>query len=89
MRTHVTSFFNREYFCKNRLKNDVQNIKNYYDNEGYLSARIYYKLKFSQDKKSVAVTVNIDSGIPTIVKKVYITGLPLFLKTMPRLPAIF
>jgi outer membrane protein insertion porin family len=89
MRTRVTSFFNREYFCKNRLKNDVQNIKNYYDNEGYLSARVSYKLKFSPDKKSVAVTVNIDSGIPTTVKKVYITGLPAIFKSNAALTGYF
>ena len=81
MRTRVTSFFNKEYFCKNRLKNDVQNIKNYYDNEGYLSAGISYKLKFSPDKKSVAITVNINSGTPTTVKKVYINGLPAIFKS--------
>ena len=89
MRTRVTSFFNGEYFRKNRLKNDVQNIKNYYDNEGYLSARISYKLKFSPDKKSVAVTVNIDSGIPTTVKKVYITGLPAIFKSDAALTGYF
>ena len=89
MKTRTTSFFNREYFCENRLKNDVQNIKNYYENEGYLSAAISYKLKFSSHKKNAFITLNISSGIPTLVRKVYIDGLPYIFKRNVSLKDFF
>ena len=89
MRTRATTFFNGEYFYKNRLKNDTYNIKNYYNNEGYLSARVYYKFKFSADKKNVTITININKGISTVVKKVYIGGLPHILKPDVKLTGYF
>ena len=89
MKTRVTSFFNREYFCEKRLKSDITNIKNYYNNEGWLSARIFYKLKFAADKKSVIISIDINKGTPTTVKNVYIKGLPGFLNTNKKLTDYF
>jgi outer membrane protein insertion porin family len=89
MKTRETAFLNRKYFYEKRLKNDESNIVNYYNDEGYLSAGVSYALKFSPDKKSVAVAVNISKGLRTIVKKVYIKGLPDALKTDKKLNAYF
>ncbi|MHB1696816.1 MAG: outer membrane protein assembly factor BamA [bacterium] len=89
MKTRETSFFDREYFLENRLKGDITNIENYYNNEGYLSALISYNLKFNADKKSVAVTVNIKKGTRTIIKRVYISGLPDVLKADKKLNGYF
>lgn len=76
MKTGTTSIFNREYFRKKRLINDITNIENYYNNEGYLAVRISYSLTFSKDKKSVVITVAIKKGIRTYVKNVSLAGLP-------------
>jgi outer membrane protein insertion porin family len=89
METRVTSFFNREYFREKRLKSDITNIENYYNNEGWLSARASYKLKFAADKKSVVISININKGMPTVVKNVYIEGLPGFLKADKKLTDYF
>lgn len=76
METNVTSIFNREYFNKTRLLNDITNIENYYNNEGYISAHISDGLIFSKDRKSVTVRIIIKKGARTYVKTVKITGLP-------------
>ncbi len=89
MKTGETSFFNRKYFCKKRLNNDIANIENYYNNEGYLSAAASYNLKFAADKKSVSIFLHINKGFPTVVKKVYINGLPKILKTDKKLEDYF
>ncbi|MHB1601541.1 MAG: outer membrane protein assembly factor BamA [bacterium] len=89
MKTRETSFFNREYFCEKRLKGDIINIENYYNNEGYLSARVSYNLKFAADKKSVFISIDINKGMPTIVKRVYIKGLPEILNADKKLTDYF
>ncbi len=89
MKTRATSFLNKEYFREKRLKDDITNIENYYNNEGYLSARVSYILKFAADKRNVTVTMNINKGIVTVIKKVYIKGLPGFLKTDKKLADYF
>lgn len=89
MKTRPTSFFKGNFFNENELKNDITNIENYYDNIGYLSARVSYKLKFAKNKKSVAITINIDKGILTVVKKVHIKGLPDVLNADKKLAGYF
>ena len=89
MKTRITSFFNREYFREKRLKSDMANIENYYNNEGWLSAAVSYKLKFAADKKSIFISLDINKGILTIVKNVYIQGLPDFLKKNKKLTDYF
>ncbi len=80
MRIRKSSMFNGSYFSKNMLLRDISDIENYYNNEGYLSTHISYDLKFGSDKKNVTVVLNIKKGIRTIVKSVYIDGLPKSLK---------
>ncbi|MHB8292432.1 MAG: POTRA domain-containing protein, partial [bacterium] len=46
MRTHTSSLFSYEFFYERRLKRDIGNIENFYNNQGYLSAKINYSLKF-------------------------------------------
>ncbi len=84
MQTSVTSIFNREYFFEKRLLNDINNIKNYYNDEGYLSPIIKYDLKFSGDKRSVTIILHIIKGVRTTVKRVYVNGLPHKLKSYKK-----
>ena len=80
MRTHISSLFSYEFFYKGRLKGDIENITNFYNNQGYLSAKTNYTLKFGKNKKSVIIYINIIKNIRTYVKSVSIKGLPLNVK---------
>ncbi len=81
MKTAPASFFSRQYFRRKRLADDITNIENYYNNEGYFAAAISQHLTFSRDKKSVAILVDIKKGTRTYVKKVSLAGLPPEVKT--------
>lgn len=76
MNTQRTSFFNRDYFRENVLKEDISNIENYFNRNGYLSASVSYSLNFSRDKKSVSIYISIEAGILTKIEKAEIKGLP-------------
>ncbi len=76
MKTHPSAFFSPQYFFKKRLSNDIANIVNFYNNEGYLSAKVSSKLSFSKDKKSVVIFISIKKGIRTYVKHILLSGLP-------------
>lgn len=80
MRTHVSSLFAPEFFCERRLKRDIENIENFYNNQGYLSAKANYSLKFGKNKKSVIIYINIIKNIRTYIKSISIAGLPLQVK---------
>ncbi len=82
MRTHVSSLFAPEFFCERRLKRDIENIENFYNNQGYLSAKANYSLKFGKNKKSVTIYINIIKNIRTYIKSISVTGLPLKIKNM-------
>lgn len=78
-------------FYEEILKDDMIRIKNLYHKNGYYDASADYKLKYSEDKNSVEITINIKEGKPVILSELNLNykaelGEPIRKKIVKSIP---
>ena len=56
------------------LKNDIERIKELYINNGYADAKVDYLIEKTEKSGEVDIVINIEEGIQSYVREVYVTG---------------
>ncbi|MBN2789663.1 MAG: BamA/TamA family outer membrane protein [Candidatus Delongbacteria bacterium] len=59
-----------DYFDKYAWEDDIRNITAFYGQNGFISSKINGSLKYSTDKDSVEIELNINEGIQTLINTV-------------------
>ncbi len=59
-------------FDEEILKNDIVRIETLYGNSGYYDAKAEYKLKYSNEKDRVEITITINEGKPVVLTELNI-----------------
>lgn len=72
--TKTAWLFNSGVFKEEILAEDVEKIKALYDDIGYLDAAVNPKLDYSDDKKELSITFEVDEGKQYRVGDISITG---------------
>ncbi|MCD6360801.1 MAG: outer membrane protein assembly factor BamA, partial [Armatimonadetes bacterium] len=62
------------YFDENILSSDVEKIKTFYQNEGYLDVTVQYTIEYTKDKKWLVITILIEEGEAWTIEEVNIVG---------------
>ena len=57
-----------------RLKNTTKQVKQLYEEKGYLLADVKFEKEYSEDKKRITLNLNIDEGQKVQIKKIYFYG---------------
>lgn len=71
----LTWYTKSDQYSRAKLNADLENIKAYYQNRGYLDFRIdSTQVTISPDKQDIAITVNVTEGIKYVVTAVQLTG---------------
>lgn len=64
----------KEYFQKDLWEDDPRNIKAFYNQNGFLSAKVKTNLNYSRTRDSISISVSIDEGIRTLIGDVKFEG---------------
>ena len=75
MLARLPGFGEKGIFVPETLEDDLNAIKSLYRNYGYMDASVTQELKWSDDKRSVAITLAIDEKVQTLVFSVEIAGI--------------
>lgn len=78
MLTRTPSLFHRGYFVQDVFKGDIVAIKNLYNYNGFLEARVDYALNIDSTKKVIDIQIEIQEGKQTFVDTIIFTGNTLF-----------
>lgn len=71
----LTWYTKSDQYARAKLNADLENIKAYYQNRGYLDFRIEStQVTMSPDKQSIAITINVSEGIKYTVTGVRLSG---------------
>lgn len=71
----LTWYTKSDQYSRAKLNADLENIKAYYQNRGYLDFRIdSTQVTISPDKQDIAITVNVTEGIKYTVTGVQLSG---------------
>lgn len=73
METRDGNFLKPMFFDQSVLDNDISSLMVFYNTNGFLDARISYKLKFSK-KSGVKVIVIVEEGLETRIGKIIFEG---------------
>ena len=74
MLTRLPGFREPGAFVPETLEEDLYAIKSLYVKEGYMDAKVKEAVKWSDDKRDVAISLEIEEGVQTLVSSVEITG---------------
>jgi len=71
----LTWYTKSDQYARAKLNADLENVKAYYQNRGYLDFRIdSTQVTMSPDKQSIAITINVNEGIKYTVTGVRLSG---------------
>jgi outer membrane protein insertion porin family len=74
MLTRLPALGEKGMFVPETLGDDLNAIKSLYRKQGYMDTEVRHELTWSDDKRSVAITVTIEEKVQTLVSSVKITG---------------
>jgi outer membrane protein insertion porin family len=74
MLTRLPALGEKGIFVPETLDDDLNAIKSLYQKQGYMDTEVRHELTWSDDKRSVAITVTIEEKVQTLVSSVKITG---------------
>ena len=80
MLTRPSGFLEQGAFVPETLQEDLYAIKSLYIKQGYMDAKVKEDVKWSEDKRDVAICLRIDEGIQTRVSSVKINGITVLSK---------
>ena len=75
MLTREPGFLNDGEFVPETLDEDMEAVRSFYINNGYLDTQVNKDVKWSEDKKQVDVSVRVEEKIQTKISSLKITGL--------------
>ncbi len=78
MTTKEAAWLRSGILDKNTLDEDVNKVKEFYQNNGYIDAEAESNVEYKKEEKGIYVTINIKEGIKYTVGEVYIKGNTVF-----------
>ncbi len=75
MHTKKSSLFNKSYFDKKIIEDDIHSIEIFYHDQGYLDAKVLkYDTQVNKDSTSVNINIFIDEGEPIKILSIEFKG---------------
>jgi outer membrane protein insertion porin family len=75
MLTGVPGLTEAGVYIPERLEDDLLAVKSLYLKDGFMSAKVSKEVRWNPDKTAVAIDVNIEEGVRTVVSSVQMHGL--------------
>lgn len=75
IKTRAASLFRSGFFKEDVLEEDLESIKTFYQNQGYIDVGVTHQVNYSKNKQLIYLTIKIDEGKKYLVGTVSITGL--------------
>ncbi len=72
--TKRDTLFSSGFYKEDEFAEDLEKIKSFYQNEGYLDIKVGHEFDYSPDKKQLYITLLVDEGRIYLVGEITITG---------------